>query len=107
MYQRKTETELSSEEQIARIRMPRGKEVFGEILQLHGDRRMKVACSDGKERMCRVPGRLKRKLWVRVGDIVIVEPWPIQGDEKGDLIWRYNHVQAAYIRKKGYLTQND
>lgn len=98
-----TVPEITAEEEIRRIRMPQGTQVFGEVLQLHGDRRMAVKCSDGKERMCRVPGKLKRKLWVRAGNVVLAEPWPLEGDKKGYVIWRYSKVQANYIRRKGLL----
>ena len=64
---------------------------------------MYVECSDGKRRLCRVPGRLKRRLWIREGDYVIVEPWEVQGDERGDIIWKYKPVQVEILRKKGYL----
>jgi translation initiation factor 1A len=64
-----------------------------------------VRCLDGKTRICRIPGRLKRRLWVREGDIVIVQPWEYQGDEKGDIIDKYSRTQTNYIKKKGYLKQ--
>ncbi len=86
-----------------RVRFPSGKQVIGYVEQLVGGKRMYVECSDGKRRLCRVPGRLKRRLWVREGDYVIVEPWEIQGDEKGDIIWKYKSVQVEILRKKGYL----
>ena len=54
-----------------------------------GGSRMKVACKDGKERMCRIPGKLRNRVWVRDGDVVIVKPFEIEGDKKGDVIWRY------------------
>jgi len=58
---------------------------------------------DGKTRICRIPGRLKRKLWVRDGDILLVEPWEHGGDEKGDIIFKYRHNQVDYLKQKGYL----
>ena len=64
---------------------------------------MRIRCLDGKERVCRIPGRLKRRLWVREGDIVIVEPWEFGGEEKGDLVYKYTPSQARYLKNKGYL----
>ena len=46
---------------------------------------------------------MKRFLWVREGDIVLVEPWELGGDEKGDLIFKYKRNQVEFLRKKGYL----
>lgn len=103
MVLKKPEPQISAEEEIQRTRMPEGNQTFGEVIQLHGDRRMLVKCADGKERICRVPGRFKRKLWVRTGNMVLVEPWPFEGEKKGDVIWRYSNVQANYIRKRGFF----
>lgn len=91
------------QQQIARIRLPRGKQTFGVIEQRLGGSRMKVRCLDGKTRICRIPGRLKRSLWVREGDIAIVEPWEFGGDEKGDIVYKYTKNQTRYLKNKGYL----
>ncbi len=92
-----------NQEEEIRVRFPSGKQVLGYVEQLVGGKRMYVECSDGKRRLCRVPGRLKRRLWIREGDYVIVEPWDVQGDERGDIIWKYRSVQVGILRKKGYL----
>jgi translation initiation factor 1A len=88
--------------EIVRVRLPRGKEVLGVIEQRVGASRMIVKCIDGKSRNCRVPGRLKRRLWLREGNIVIVEPWEFD-DSKGDVLFKYNPSQVDWLKKKGYL----
>ncbi|HLD43128.1 MAG TPA: translation initiation factor eIF-1A [Candidatus Nanoarchaeia archaeon] len=107
MSKKKEEQERQEQMQmeISRIRLPRGRETFGVLEQRLGGSRTRVRCLDGKTRVCRIPGRLKRHLWVREGDIVIVEPWEFTGDKKGDLIFKYSKTQAQYIRKKGYLSK--
>ena len=90
-------------EEVRRLRYPINKEVLGVVLGLMGGSRMKVACKDGKERMCRIPGKLKNRVWVREGDVVIVKPWDIQGDEKGDIIWRYFPLQARMLKENGQI----
>jgi len=89
--------------EVARTRMPKGKETIGYVEQLLGAKRMRVECKDGKTRLCRVPGRARRRVWVREGDYVIVEPWEIQGDEKGDVIWKYKKHQVQHLRRRGLL----
>ena len=88
---------------IGRVRLPRGKEVLGRIEQRLGASRMMVKCFDGKTRNCRVPGRLKRRLWLREGDIVIVEPWEHQFDEKGDVLYKYSKAAVQWLRHKGFI----
>jgi translation initiation factor 1A len=86
-----------------RVRLPREGEMLGTVLQTVGGGRLQIACKDGKERLCRIPGKIRRNIWVRQGDIVIVKPWVIEGDKKGDMIWRYNHLQAQWLRNKGHI----
>ena len=86
-----------------RIRLPRNKEVLGILEQRVGGSRMRVKCSDGKLRICRVPGRLKKKLWIREGDTLLIEPWLLGGDDKGDVIFKYKPNQVEYLRKNGYF----
>jgi translation initiation factor 1A len=97
------ERQQQEQEEISRIKLPRGKEVFGILEQRLGGSRMRIRCLDGKVRICRIPGRLKRRLWVREGDIVVVEPWEFSGDDKGDLVFKYTPTQVSYLRKKGLL----
>jgi len=89
--------------EIARIKLPRGSQCFGILDQRLGGSRARVRCLDGKTRICRIPGRLKRRLWVREGDIIIVEPWEYSGDEKGDIIFKYSKTQVSFLKNKGYL----
>ncbi|NYZ77238.1 translation initiation factor eIF-1A [Candidatus Micrarchaeota archaeon] len=86
-----------------RIRLPYEGEVLGIVIALVGGSRMRVTCKDGKERICRIPGRLRNKMWVKDGDAVIVKPWEIEGDSKGDIIWRYYPLQARILKEKGYI----
>ncbi|MBS3168136.1 translation initiation factor eIF-1A [Candidatus Woesearchaeota archaeon] len=97
----------SQEEIIERVRLPRGKETFGILDQRLGGSKMRVRCMDGKTRICRVPGRLKRKLWVREGDILLIEPWLLGGDDKGDVVYKYRSNQVAWLKKKGLLDELD
>ena len=92
-------------EEIRRVKMPRGTQTFGLVDQLLGGTRMRVKCFDGKVRVCRVPGRFKRMLWVRPGDTVLVEPWELSGDEKGDVIYKYSKSQLQFLRNKGILKE--
>ncbi len=91
------------EAEIGRTKLPRGNQLFGLVDQRLGGTRMRVRCLDGKMRLCRIPGRFKRRLWVREGDTVLVEPWEIGGDEKGDILYKYSKAQIQWLKKKGFL----
>ena len=94
--------ETQEEQKIIRARLPRGNEVIGIIEERLGGNKMRVNCLDGKTRNCRVPGRLKRKLWLRPEDVIIIEPWELD-KEKGDVIFKYRPNQIEWLKKKGYL----
>ncbi len=100
------QTELEKEGEIEeRVRIPRANQVIGLLEQRVGGSRMRVRCMDGKTRICRVPGRLKRKLWVREGDFVLVEPWEYDKEEKGDIIFKYKQSHIEWLRVKGFLKE--
>lgn len=104
---RKKRDDLSEEErqqqEISRIKLPIHNQTLGVLEQRLGASRMRVRCLDGKTRICRIPGRLKRKLWVRENDILIVEPWEFSGEGKGDVLYKYTPTQVLWLKNKGYL----
>ena len=95
--------EQKLQQEISRIKLPRGNQTLGLLEQRLGASRVRVRCLDGKTRICRIPGRLKRRLWVRENDIIIVEPWEYSGDQKGDIIYKYTPTQVVFLKNKGYL----
>ena len=100
----KKQEELQQE--ISRVKLPREKQSFGVVDQRLGASRMRVKCLDGKTRICRIPGRLKRYLWVREGDILLIEPWK-DSHEKGDVIFKYNPNQVSWLKDKGFIKEID
>ena len=93
-----------SEEELSELVLPTPNDVLGVAVKLLGFDRVLVRCQDGHERLCRIRGKMKRRVWIREGDVVLVSPWEVQSDKRGDVIWRYTHAQAEWLRKNGYLT---
>ena len=93
--------EKNNPEEYIRLPLPKkGKnEMFAISDRLMGASRMNVICADGKSRMARIPGRMKRKARVRTGDLLIIKPWDIQ-DEKADIIYRYTRTQSIILSKR-------
>ncbi len=102
MAQFRKNKQAEDEPKIMRAPLPKGREVIGIIEQRYGGNKMKVNCLDGKDRVGRVPGRLKRYLWLRPGDVVVIEPWELD-DEKGDILLKYKPNQISWLRKNGHL----
>ena len=80
------------------------REIFGIADQLMGASKIKVVCEDGKTRMGRIPGKLKKRMWIREGDLLIIRPWEFQ-DEKADVVYRYTRTQASYLSRKGAIPE--
>jgi len=63
-----------------RVKMPdrRVNQMFALASQILGGRRVTVLCEDGETRLARIPGKMRRRQWVREGDLIIVWPWDFQ-----------------------------
>mgnify|MGYP001238132493 FL=1 len=87
-----------------RVKMPNRKinEMFALAEQILGGRRVTVLCEDGETRLARIPGKMRRRQWVREGDLIIVWPWDFQ-DSKADVKHRYTKTQSMYLSRKGVL----
>ena len=93
-----------SEGELNQLVVPSTNDVLGVAIKLLGFDRVLVKCQDGKERLCRIRGKMKRRVWIREGDVVLVSPWDFQSDKHGDIFWRYTKAQAEMLRKKGHIT---
>ena len=69
-------------------------------------KRQLVKCVDGKTRLGRIRGKLKRKIWVRDNDIVLIAPWDFKSDERGDIVWRYTLAQVDWLQANNYLPKD-
>ena len=91
-------------EEVGRLPLPRRNrgEVFGIANQLLGAARIRVMCEDNISRMGRITGKMKKKMWIREGDLLILRPWGFQ-EGKADILFRYSRTQAQYLARKNVL----
>lgn len=94
---------VEEQEEITRTRIPKQGEVLGFVIEMLGSRKLRVECDDGFTRLCRIPGRFKKRIWIKPNNLVLVVPWKVQSNERADVIWRYTPTQAAWLKKKGYV----
>jgi len=91
-----------------RIRVPlpnrKVNEMFAIADQILGGRRVRAVCEDGDSRLARIPGKMRRRQWVREGDLIVVQPWDFQ-DEKANVCMRYTKTQSLYLSRKGVLPE--
>ena len=82
----------------------RNREIFARADLMLGSNHIRVRCEDGVTRMGRIKGKIKKRLWIREGDLLIVVPWSFQ-DEKCDIVYRYIKPQVDWLKKHNYLSQ--
>ena len=87
-----------------RVPLPKRKinEMFAIADQILGGRRVRAVCEDGDSRLARIPGKMRRRQWVREGDLIVIQPWDFQ-DEKANVVMRYTKTQSLYLSRKGVL----
>lgn len=95
------------EETIRDIRMPNRdeNELFAVAEQRLGAGRIKVICEDGVARMGRIQGKMKRRRWIRSGDLLVVRPWEFQ-DEKADILYRYSPTETSHLQRQAKIPES-
>ena len=76
---------MKNESNLQKMLLPSLNDVLGIAVRMLGAERVMLKCQDVKERLCRIRGKLKRRVGVREGYIVLVSPWDFQSDERGDI----------------------
>ena len=67
-----------------------------------GNGRLEAQCFDGVKRLCHIRGKMRKKVWVAAGDIVLVGLRDFQ-DEKADVILKYNPDEARNLKAYGEI----
>ena len=87
-------------------KLPRGDQLFAVVREMQGGSRMSALCEDGLTRMVRIPGKLKRRMWCRPNDIILIKPWPVQGDIKSDLVYRYLPAERRWLYRRNMVPED-
>jgi translation initiation factor 1A len=99
--------------QITRVKMPYRKngEMFARVTDIYGQERMGVYCEDGKHRLGRIRGKIKKRVWIRKGDLVIVNPWDFETEVEGqkgkcEISWRYLKHEISWLNRRDIIPEN-
>ena len=69
------------------------------VVRNFGNRNLQCYCNDGKLRTCHIRGAMRNRVWVAVGDLVIISCRELSkdaDDEKADILTKY---EAEHIHK--------
>jgi translation initiation factor 1A len=83
---------------------PKG-ELFAIVKEMSGGSRVSALCEDGHSRVGRIIGKMKKRVWIRPNDLLIVVPWVVQSDKRCDVIYRYTGIEKERLKRKGLLPE--
>src|SRR5271154_1013909 len=69
-----------------------------------GNGRLEAQCFDGEKRLAHIRGKLRKKVWINQGDIILVSLREFQ-DAKGDVILKYTADEARNLKAYGELPE--
>lgn len=75
---------------------------YAQVLRMLGNGRLEAFCMDGVKRLCHIRGKMRKKVWVNTGDVVLVGLREYQ-DEKADVILKYMADEARSLKAYGEL----
>ncbi|GIL67179.1 hypothetical protein Vafri_20617 [Volvox africanus] len=78
---------------------------YAQVIRMLGNGRLEAQCIDGKKRLCNIRGKMRKKVWVAQGDIVLVGLRDYQ-DEKADVIMKYTADEARVLKQYGELPEH-
>jgi translation initiation factor 1A len=98
--------QVKNESALKEIRLPEEGELFGRVLKMMGGENVMIKCADNITRRGRIRGKLKRRVWIRDNDIVIIAPWDFKEKERGDIVWRFTLPQVQWLKDNEHITRD-
>ncbi len=79
-------------------------QLYGRIVRNLGNSNMLVYCNDNKRRICHIRGGIRKKMWLNIGDIVLVSlrdfmKKEVGEFERGDIITKYDPAFFGRLKK--------
>ncbi|XP_049273138.1 eukaryotic translation initiation factor 1A, X-chromosomal [Rhipicephalus sanguineus] len=78
---------------------------YAQVIKMLGNGRLEAMCFDGMKRLCHIRGKLRKKVWINQGDIILVGLRDYQ-DAKADVILKYNPDEARNLKSYGELPEH-
>ncbi|SAM84032.1 probable TIF11-translation initiation factor eIF1a [Ustilago bromivora] len=78
---------------------------YAQVLKMLGNGRLEAQCFDGEKRLAHIRGKLRKKVWINQGDIILISLRDFQ-DGKADVIQKYNADEARALKQQGELPES-
>ncbi|KAK9241974.1 nucleic acid-binding protein [Lipomyces tetrasporus] len=77
---------------------------YAQVVKMLGNGRLEALCFDGEKRLAHIRGKLRKKVWINQGDIILLSLRDFQ-DNQGDVILKYNADEARSLKNYGELPE--
>jgi len=78
---------------------------YAQVTKMLGNGRLEAMCFDGIKRLCHIRGKLRKKVWINGGDIILLGLRDYQ-DTKADVILKYTSDEARNLKTYGELPES-
>jgi len=78
---------------------------YAQVVKMLGNGRLEAKCFDGVSRLAHIRGKLRKKVWINQGDIILLSLREYQ-DDKGDVLMKYSADEARSLKAYGELPEN-
>jgi translation initiation factor 1A len=85
------------------LRLPDQGEILGRVVKHSGRELLIVKCIGERTHLCRIRGKLRRRMWVHESDLVLFAPWDFNG-EKADIICRYINSNEEILHQQDIIS---
>lgn len=77
---------------------------YAQVLRMLGNGRLEAHCFDGVKRLCHIRGKMRKRVWINSGDIILISLRDYQ-DSKADVIGKYTPDEARSLKAQGELPE--
>ncbi|ORX66749.1 nucleic acid-binding protein, partial [Linderina pennispora] len=78
---------------------------YAQVVKMLGSGRVEALGFDGTKRLAHIRGKMRKKVWINQGDIVLISLRDFQ-DDKADVIMKYSADEARALKQYGELPEN-
>merc|ERR1712151_219880 len=78
---------------------------YGQVLRLLGDARLEIQCTDGMKRVGHIRGTMRKKIWIAMGDLVLVSKREFE-DDKCDIILKYTEEEVRKLKSLNEIPES-
>jgi translation initiation factor 1A len=88
-------------------------QVYARIIKILGNLNLLAYCNDNKTRICHIRGSMRKKVWINIGDIVLISVRDFEKDtnesgkayEKADIVAKYDNEHMSKLKKMPDINQ--